>query len=652
LLISSSAAQVPFLNQPLQPANIAPGSADFTLTVDGTGFVSSSVVEWNGSTRPTAFISSSQLTASISASDVATAGTAQITVFNPSGKSNVQFFEVTTPTSPVASNTATFTTASEVMWMITADLNGDGKLDLITANEFDTVSVVLGNGDGTFQPATSYLTGPTGQGPDCVAAVDVNHDGKLDLVVLDAESGEISVLLGNGDGTFQAAAQFPVGVGTIPQSFVVADFNGDGNVDVVATSGSFVYALLGDGDGTFQQATQSPMVNVAEWITTGDFNHDGKLDVAVTSNFASDVFVLLGNGDGTFQNATSYSAGSSIAHLITADLNGDNALDLAVTNYNGSVSILMGNGDGTFQNAVSYAVGQAGSQLWAMTSADLNGDGKVDLVFSDGEFDLVYLLLGKGDGTFQPQLSYGSDPYGPLAAGDFNNDGRLDLALGSRGYSNGSILLQVPAVNLSASTLTFGTRSVGTISQAQSVTLTNQGSAPLMLSSISVSGTNSTDFFETNNCPSILNSSANCTLTLRFRPTNKGFLSASLSISDNAPGSPQTVTLTGTGTFIQLTPSSLGFGNQPVGTTSLPKKMRMTNIGKSTVSVDSILIAGTNAGDFTQINTCGKTILAGASCTISVTFTPSAKGARSASISATDNGGGSPQRAALSGTGT
>ena len=139
---------------------------------------------------------------------------------------------------------------------------------------------------------------------------------------------------------------------------------------------------------------------------------------------------------------------------------------------------------------------------------------------------------------------------------------------------------------------------------------------------------------------------------MKFAPTTSGTLTGSVSITDNASGSPQKITLTGTGTDIQFTPTSLNFGNQPVGTTSLAKKITLSNKASVTVSITSISITGTDKKDFAEINTCGASVKAGASCTITVTFTPSADGKRTADVSVDDNGGGSPQTVALSGTGT
>jgi hypothetical protein len=230
------------------------------------------------------------------------------------------------------------------------DFNGDGKQDLVVTDAATNgVSVLLGNGDGSFQAAQGFAAGYS---PDFVAVADVNGDGKPDLVVADAggygHSGGVSVLLGNGDGTFQAPRTF--GAGLHPISVAVADFNGDGKPDLaVANLGGGVSVLLGNGDGTFQAAQNFAAGSAPESVAVGDFNGDGKSDLVVANNSSSNVSVLLGNGDGTFQAAQSFTTGSGPFSVAVGDFNGDGKLDLAVTNVGAGVSVLLGNGDGTFQ---------------------------------------------------------------------------------------------------------------------------------------------------------------------------------------------------------------------------------------------------------------------------------------------------------------
>ena len=316
------------------------------------------------------------------------------------------------------------------------DFNGDGKLDLaVTDAENYRVYVLLGNGDGTFQAAVGY---GTGQYPYAVAVGDFNGDGKPDLAVANGGNGNVSVLLGNGDGTFQTAVSY--GAGSYPYGVAVGDFNGDGKLDLaVADGGGGVSVLLGNGNGTFQTAVgYGTGYAGATSVAVGDFNGDGKPDLAVASGFGgSGVYVLLGNGDGTFQGAVNYFAGYGSYGVAVGDLNGDGKLDLAVANQNSStVSVLLGNGDGTFQTAISYDVGEA---PYGVAVGDFNGDNKLDLVVANngmGNGGSASVLLGNGDGTMRAAPSYGAGnaPYW-VTVGDFNGDGKPDLAVANWGGS-------------------------------------------------------------------------------------------------------------------------------------------------------------------------------------------------------------------------
>jgi uncharacterized repeat protein (TIGR03803 family) len=209
------------------------------------------------------------------------------------------------------------------------------------------------------------------------------------------------------------------------------------------------------------------------------------------------------------------------------------------------------------------------------------------------------------------------------------------------------------AVKLTPTKLTFPTQLEGTSSAGMTVTLKNTGTVTLTIISVGLTGTDAGDFSETNTCGGSLGKGKSCTFSVVFNPTGIKTRRASLSITDNAPRSPQTVVLTGMGTEVELAPSSLNFGSETVGMTSAPMSATLTNIGATSLTITSIGITGTNAGDFAQMNTsCGRKVSAGASCTISVTFTPTAQGPRSASVSISDDGGGSPQQVTLSGTGT
>jgi len=252
------------------------------------------------------------------------------------------------------------------------DVNGDGKLDILVAND-TAVGVLLGNGDGTFQPAQSY-----GSGGQAISVGDVNRDGKLDLLVTNGRT--LEMLLGNGDGTFQPSQT----LGTGGDAIAIGDVDGDGQLDLLVSDSGSVRVLLGNGDGSFQ--AERGYVPGGHGIAVSDVNGDGKLDLLVVNREANTVSVLLGNGDGTFQPAQTYASGGYDAiSVAVADLNADGKPDLAVLNtyedYQGApsvVGILLGNGDGTFQAAENYRTG--GLFAWAMTVGDINGDNMPDLL--------------------------------------------------------------------------------------------------------------------------------------------------------------------------------------------------------------------------------------------------------------------------------
>jgi hypothetical protein len=339
---------------------------------------------------------------------------------------------------------------SEAAALTVGDVNGDGVPDLLiaaqcasaTSCDSAAVNVLLGNGDGTFQPPVAYGSG--GSDARSVVIADVNGDGKPDLVVAN-QSGAAGVLLGNGDGTYQAAVTYNSG-GNNVTSLAITDVNGDGKPDLVlanecaasdCTSAS-VSVLLGNGDGTFQSAVNySSGGYFATSVVVGDFNGDGKPDLlvanecAVGSNCAStgSLGVLLGNGDGTFRTAVNYGPGGQFPYsLAVGDVNGDGTPDLLVVNQcadsvcaNGTLGVLLGKGDGTFKTAVPAMI--LPQSFAALAVADFNGDGKLD-VASAG-----FLLTGNGDGTFQGPVDLGASG-GGIAVGDFNLDGRPDLAIG------------------------------------------------------------------------------------------------------------------------------------------------------------------------------------------------------------------------------
>lgn len=546
---ATQANPVPLVNAPLAPDSAPPGSSDVTLTVNGTGFVSGSVVQWNGTPLATTFVSGSQITAIIPAADLAVGGTGSISVANPApggGTSNVAFFQVRVPFPAVSFDKFVVKAGQIPNAVIAADLNNDGKLDLVVSDGKNSViSVFLGNGDGTFQPRVTY---PVAKAPLSLATGDFNGDGKLDLAV--STGGYVSILLGNSDGTFQKHKDFLTG-GLQGVGLTTGDFNRDGKLDlaVALSIGAKVAILLGNGDGTLQNPVlYTAGSDRAGAIVTGDFNGDGNLDLAVSIFSDNAVAVLLGNGDGTFQTSVEYPATLGVEGLVTGDFNGDGKLDLAVRNYaerpSASISILLGNGDGTFQAHLDYPVR---NYAGALAAADLNADGKLDLIAPNTHGSTVATLLGKRDGSFRlyNMFSTGSLPLA-AATGDFNSDGRLDIAVANGNDNTVAILLQAAAV-LSRTFLDFGFVKIGKGSIVQ-IKLSNIGDQPFTITSIGLAGINTFEFEENNDCGSQLAPGASCKIAITFKPQVAGKVTgAKVKVIDSGVNIPQIVYMQGIG---------------------------------------------------------------------------------------------------------
>jgi len=433
------------------------------------------------------------------------------------------------------------------------------------------------------------------QYPQAIAVGDFNHDGKADLAVVSGCCFQgVVILLGNGDGTFRRPVSYAAGVA--PVSVVAADFNHDGNLDLAVANSlsTYVSILLGNGDGTFQPATQTPPLSDPIFVAAGDFNGDGIPDlVTVLSGSVGGVAVLLGNGDGTFRTAITTQPSFVVATIGVGDFNGDGKLDLVTSGEFGAtatVNVLLGNGDGTFKEGESY-VGDSSPASIAV--ADFNGDHKLDFAVANFEGVGIEVWLGNGDGSFLPGVNYETSFPIWVAAAQLTGNGKIDLAVAN--HTGGvSVLLG---------------KGDGTF---QPAAFYPEGREDRFVAVGDFNGDKKPDLV-------LANGGLNYVSVL----LNTGVVSLS-------PTTP------------------LNFKKQAVGTTSPPQTVRLTNTGSKALRIASMKASA----EFGVTSTCGASVAAGAKCTISVTFSPTQKGAKQGTITIIDSASTQPQVIELLGTGT
>lgn len=351
----------------------------------------------------------------------------------------------------------TYSMGTDVFGLETSDFNSDGILDILTADYGqNTISVRLGNGDGTFKVRTSFVSSPSSQ---IGAVADLNGDGYVDFAAALPNSAAVGVFLGNGNGTFKAMTSYVVDLG--PQWLATADFNGDGKADLVSTSQSnnVISVLLGNGDGSFKTSVSfvSSGTSQEQRVLTADFNGDGKVDIATTERVTGSYSIFLGNGDGSFRARRSTVIGVALKDLVSQDFNLDGYADLAISDTVGTTTylqVVLGNGDGSFKAAFSYA---SSGQGYSIASGDFNGDGLADV--ASGTTSGTFIYLANDNGTFKAPTGFDSSNTSvarDLAVADLNGDGVLDIARTNDGTSDSAGILlgqshritSIPKLNL------------------------------------------------------------------------------------------------------------------------------------------------------------------------------------------------------------
>jgi hypothetical protein len=548
-----------------------------------------------------------------------------------------------------------------------ADFNRDGLPDMAVAVPYNAALVLTynGNGDGTFQPAVGYNVGIDALS---VTAGDFNHDGIVDLAETSACSnvsctgstaGVLNILLGNADGSFQPAV--PYAALTEPYSVTAGDLNHDGLLDLMVAQrpGGQVGVFGGLSGGAFHTEVNLSAGGSPVALALADFNGDGNLDAVVANECTTTVGgcngtvgVLLGRGDGSFQSPVNYSGGSNPSSVAVGDFNGDGKIDVAVVNRgigvtNGDgLKVLLGNGDGTLGPAVGY---DAGVGELAVATADVNGDGKLDLLVTNSGSSIpqidggneVAVLLGNGDGTFQKKIEYLTGRFADfITAVDLNGDGAPDVE--TAGVDGITILMNAGGTRV----ITTNTPNPSTLQQA--VTFTASVSASVIgVKAIPTGTVKFLDGTTTLGSASLTNGQAVFT-TSTLSGGSHSITAAYSGDGQFNPHNAAPVTQTVLTPVVNLSPTSLNFGNQKVGTTSAGKTVKLTNRGQGALTIAGI----TTTAGYSQTNNCGSSLGSNTSCTITVKFRPSALGTQNGTLTIKDNAAGSPQKVTLTGVGT
>jgi FG-GAP-like repeat len=532
------------------------------------------------------------------------------------------------------------------------DFNGDHDLDLAVANEFsDGVSVLLGGPGGNFGAQTSY---PVVGHPLDVAVGDFNGDGDPDLAV--AANG-VSILLGGPGGTFGAPTSYQV---FRARAVAVGDFNGDLDPDLAVTNlepNNSITVLRGEAGGTFTVVQTTYPVGGRNPVSVAldDFNEDDLLDVVTANVFSDNISVLLGAGGGGFGAPVTYQAGERSDEVVVGDFNGDGDPDLATANDGAhNTSVRLGRPGAGFTKQAKYLVSPPPASV---AVGDFDLDDHLDLAFHSLG---ISVLRGVGDGTFGAQTSFAGGGIA-LTVGDFNEDGHPDLA--GAIYSGATVSVVLNAwVGLDPSSILWAPRPDRTESELRTATLENHTGRDLAVGEVALAGPDASSFRLPSSYDECTGTTVpdgeSCTVKVRFRPIGVGPKSATLVFSHDGPGSPQTVTLSGTGTpgpWLERSVQALDFGSTPVGSATLAKTVMLTNVGSAPLTINGIAKDGANPTDFrnlTQNCTAVGTLDPGESCDASIAFRPTATGLRTANLTITDTAPRNPHHVGLSGRGT
>jgi hypothetical protein len=571
--------------------------------------------------------------------------------------------------------------------VLLADLNDDKHLDIIVPDSFGNVFTFYGKGNGTFTTGPAYsLEAANDSSPYLVAVGDFNGDGTLDLLnttgVVFASGGDANtVSLGRGDGTFQTAQMYAYTQNNA-LNIVTADFNNDGFPDIAQSvdgviNGKSLNGLIGinlgsshGAPGATTYATASKCTgNQVYWIATGEVYGDGNADLVATMRDDSSsgcqnhtVAVLKGLGTGKFSKAVYYSTGATAQEnqIYLVPLTSSGSLDIVTANNDSSISVLLNNGKGTYttEPLITSLSAIEGYGVY-LTFGDFNGDGNMDIAATlvNASSGVVYVLPGNGNGTFGAPIETATPITATaLAAGDFSNNGKTDLLIAGQGggcevYHANYVYLQ----GKGNGTFEPGTVNCGPYASSPSAAIVTDFNADGKLDAV----------IATNGAaggPLLLQGNGNGTFNLSTETFYTGENYSSVAVADfNNDGMPD-IALLNQGSFVpsfvsimlnatqpvSVSPLTVNFGSETVGEKKL-ETIILTNDQSTSLAITRFTIGGTNAGDFTETNNCGKNVQGGEDCTITVKFDPAASGTRSGTLTITDGAG--TQTVKLNGTG-
>jgi hypothetical protein len=464
-----------------------------------------------------------------------------------------------------------FAQSSSPQAIAVGDVDGDGRPDLISAETGGFMRVLLGNGSGGFTALGAPLSADSGA--TSIAIGDLDGDRRPDLAVANTGTDTVTVLLGNGSGGFSEAPSSPQPTGAGTAAVAMGDVNGDGHLDLVTADrdADDVGVLLGDGTGGFTPAAGSPFAtgsgSAPGSVALGDVDGDGRLDVVTADSGNDSAAVLVGNGSGGFTPAAGspFTTGGAPDAVALGDVNGDGHLDVATADTNDNpVTVLLGDGADGFASAPGspFAVGTA---VDAIAAADVNADGHPDLVTADGNANGVTVLAGDGAGHFAPvrvsPFPVGSHPV-DVAVADLDGDGRPDLVTANGTAGGIGVLLNAGAATaaITGGPLAFAPQAASTLSAAQTITIASTGDAALRVARIAATGVDADDFLVSHDtCTGVaVGVGATCTVHVRFTPSGAGAKAATLTIADNAQGGGASVPLTGIGGALPTGPQGPG----------------------------------------------------------------------------------------------